>query len=143
MLSFISEGRKHDAGMLRDSGLLEMLEQNAFAPDGRQMCLYGDPAYPLRTHLQAPFRMVQQNADMQAFNKSMSAVRISVEWLFGDVVSSFKFVDFKKDLKVALSSVGKMYIVAGILRNALTCMYGNTTSTYFGLSPPTIQEYFH
>ena len=69
------------------------------------MCLYGDPAYPLQTHLQVPFRMVQPNANMEAFNKSMSSVRISVEWLFGDVVSSFAFIDSKKDLKVALSSV--------------------------------------
>ena len=74
----------------------------------------------------------------------MSSVCISVEWLFGDVVSSFVFIDqFKKVLKVALSSVGKMYIVAGILRNSLTCMYGNSALTYFGLSPPTLQDYIH
>ena len=68
-----------------------------------------------------------RNADMGAFNKSTSAVRISVEWLFGDIVGSFKFIDFKKDLKIALSAVAKMYIVAGVLRNALTCMYTNST----------------
>ena len=34
--------------------------------------------------------------------------------LHGDVVSACELIDFKKDLKVALSSVGKMYIVAGI-----------------------------
>ena len=48
---------------------------------------------------------------MEAFNKSMSSDRISVELLFGVVVSSFEFIDFKKDLKVALSSVGKINIV--------------------------------
>ena len=73
----------------------------------------------------------------------MNSVCISVEWFFGDVVSSFVFIDFKKVLKVALSSVGKMYIVAGILRNSLTCMYGHSTLTYFGLAPPTLQEYIH
>ena len=129
--------------MLRDSGLLQKLERNAFAPNGEPMCLYGDPAYPLRVHLQAPFRMVVRNADMGAFNKSMSVVRISEEWKFGDIAGSFKFIDFKKDLKIALSAVGKMYIVAGILRNALTCMYANSTSAYFGLDPPTLQEYFN
>ena len=45
------------------------------------MCLYGDPAYPLRKHLQAPFRITGANQDMEDLNKSMSAVRISVEWL--------------------------------------------------------------
>ena len=84
------------------------------------MCIYGDPAYPLQVHLQAPFRITVPNQDMEDFNKSMSAVRISVEWLFGDIASTYKFIDYKKNLKVALSSVGKMYIVAAILRNALT-----------------------
>ena len=47
---------------------------------------------------------------MQAFNSSMSAMRESVEWLFGDIVNYFKFMDFHKNLKIGLSSVGKTYI---------------------------------
>ena len=73
---------------------------------------------------------------------AMSDVRISVEWLFGYIVNYFKFLDFKKNLKIALSSVGKMYVVCALIRNALTCLYGNETSKYFGLEPPTLQEYF-
>ena len=64
----------------------------------------------------------------------MSAVRSSVEWLFGDVVTSSKFMDLKKKLKLVLSSVGKMYVVSVLLRNALTFLYGNQTSTFFFLS---------
>ena len=56
------------------------------------------------------------------------------KWLFGDITNSFKFVDFKKNLKICLSSVGKMYIVCAILHNALTCLYGNQTSSYFDLN---------
>ena len=78
---------------------------------------------------------------MEAFNASMSAVRVSVEWLFGDIVSSFKFIDFKKNLKISLSAISKMYIVSGILRNCITCMYGNSTSKFFDLQPSTIYEY--
>ena len=129
--------------MLRDSRILENLEAHALNLDGQPMCLYGDLAYPLRVHLQAPFRMVEPNPDMEAFNQSMSSVRVSVEWLFGDIVRSFKFMDFKKDLKVGLSAVGKIYIVSGILQNCLTCMYSNLTSKFFGLDPPTIQEYIN
>lgn len=106
------------------------------------MCIYGDPAYPLRVHLQSPFRDARLTPEMQAFNASMSSVRVSVEWIFGDVVNSFKFVDFKKNLKIGLSSVGKMYVVCALLQNAITCLYGNKTSNYFKLDPPTIQEYF-
>ena len=128
--------------MLADSRLLDMLQQHAFSPAGSPMCIYGDPAYPLQVHLQAPFRITVPNQDMEDFNKSMSAVRISVEWLFGDIASTYKFIDYKENLKVALSSVGKMYIVAAILRNALTCLSGNSTSSFFYPSHPSLQEYY-
>ena len=87
----ISEGRKHDAGMLADSGLLHQLQLHAVSPLGQPMCIYGDPAYPLRVQLQAPYRNAILTADMQAFNTSMSEVRVAVEWLFGDIVNYFKF----------------------------------------------------
>ena len=79
---------------------------------------------------------------MEAYNKAMSAVRISVEWLFGDILNYSKFLDFKKNLKISLSAVGKMYMTCGILRNALTCMYGNSTSEFFDLDPPSVYDYF-
>ena len=82
MLS-ISEGRKHDSGMLADSGLLDNLEQFAFSPTGEPMCVYGDPAYPLRVHLQCPFRNGILTPQMIAYNRAMSSVRVSVEWYLG------------------------------------------------------------
>ena len=84
----ISEGKKHDAAMLADSGLLNDLEQRAFNPLGQPMCLYGDRAYPLRVHLQAPFRYAVLTQPMKDFNLSMSAVRVSVEWLFREITIS-------------------------------------------------------
>ena len=142
IICHILEGKRHDAAMLGDSRLLQNLEQYAFSTDGQAMCLYGDPAYPLRLHLHAPFRYAMLTPEMQAFNKSMSATRVSVEWIFGDVINSFKFLDFKKNLKIRLSSVGKMYIVCALLQNAIACLYGNQTSKFFGLEPPSVQEYF-
>ena len=65
--------------MLADSGLLQHLEQYAFSTIGELMCIYGDPAYPLRVHLQSPFRDARLTPDMVAFNKSMSAARVSVQ----------------------------------------------------------------
>ena len=128
--------------MLADSGLLQDLEAYAFSPAGLPMCIYGDPAYPLRVHLQGPFRNPHLTPLMEAFNASMSSVRISVEWLFGDVINYFKFLDFKKNLKIGMSSIGKMYIVCALLHNARTCLYGNETSSFFELEPPTLEEYF-
>jgi hypothetical protein len=53
---------------------------------------------------------------------------------------------FQEKFEVALSPVGKVYITSTILSNALTGMYGNTTSTFFGVEavePPTVQEYLY
>ena len=129
--------------MLADSGLLQELQRHAFSPTGNPVALYGDPAYPLRVHLIVPYRGAGITPQMEDFNNSMSRVRTSVEWLFGDIINNyFKFVDFKKSQKISLSAVGKMYIVCAILRNAMTCLYGNYTSEFFDIDPPTLQDYF-
>ena len=128
--------------MLAESHLLEELEANAFSLDGNPMCIYGDPAYPQRVHLQAPFRNANLTPMMKEFNTAMSSVRVTVEWLFGDVINSFRFMDFRKNLKIGMSSVGKMYIVCALLRNALTCLYGNRTSNFFKVDPPSLDRYF-
>ena len=110
--------------MLRNSHLLDDLQQFAFSPGPvtHPMCHYGDPAYPLRRHLQVPFGNIHLTAQMEQFNKAMSPLRTSVEWLFGDKVNYFKFIDFKKNARTGLSAVGEMYIVCALLRNALTCL---------------------
>ena len=106
------------------------------------MCIYGDPAYPLRPQLQAPFRDAHLEEDQELWNQRMSAVRVSVEWLFGDIVNYFKVIDFKKNLKIQLSAVGQMYIVCTLLQNARNCFYGSVTSKFFELEPPNIHDYF-
>ena len=68
----------HDARMLAVSHLYDDLENFAFCPAGREMCLYGDPAYPLRVHLQAPFRVGILIKQMEIFKESMSAVRACI-----------------------------------------------------------------
>ena len=65
----------------------------------------------------------------------MSQSRTSVEWIFEDVINYFKFLDFKKGLKLQLSAVGKKYIVCAMMQNARTCLYSNTTSEYFRVPP--------
>ena len=74
---------------------------------------------------------------------NLSDVRTSVEWTFGEIVKDWAFLDFKKNLKLCLSAVGKMYLVGTLLRNAVTCCYGNHVCEFFDLAPPTLNEYFH
>lgn len=61
--------------MLTDSGLMQDLQQHAFSHGGQPMCLYGDPAYPLRVQLQDPFRFGFLTDEMEAYNTAMSTVR--------------------------------------------------------------------
>jgi hypothetical protein len=101
--------------ILAESRFLDDLKQHAFSPCNIPMCIYGDPAYPIRRHLQAPFRELQLTPEMEEFDKSMSSVRLAVKCIFGDVINYFKFHDFKKNPKIGLSQVGKMYIVGALL----------------------------
>ena len=127
--------------MLQESGVLPNLSRVAFYND-EPLCIYGDPAYPLGVHLQGPFKEARLTPDMEAYNKAMSEVRVSVEWMFGNITKYFSFVDFKRQMKINLSAIGKMYIVCALLENARTCLYGNIVSTYFELSSPSLQGYF-
>ena len=115
-----------------------------FARDtrGRLLCIYGDPAYHVNIHLQSPFRNVPLTPAQRSFNKSVSQQRVSVEWVFGDIISWWKFMEFKKNLKMYLSAVGKMFLTCALLTNARTCLYGNLTSEYFDCQPPTLENYF-
>ena len=67
--------------------------------------------------------------------------RVFVDWLFNDISNYFEFIDFKKNLNIGMSAVGKQHIVCALLSNILTCLYGNITSDYFQLEPPTVQDY--
>ena len=93
-------------------------------------------------HLESTyFRNPRPTPLMEPFNALMSSVRISVEWLFGDVTNYFKFLDCKKNFKIGMSSIDRMCIVCALVHNAHTCLYGNKTSSFFELEPPP-QEYF-
>ena len=64
------------------------------------MRIYGNPAYPLRIHLQAAFRRGVLTPMMGQYNFDMSSVRVTVEWLFGDIINDVKFWILRKTLKL-------------------------------------------
>ena len=66
------EGKRHDCSMLKMSDLLTKSSLIAWNTNGNPLCLYEDPAYPLRIHLQCPFRNIRLTEEQQNFNKSMS-----------------------------------------------------------------------
>ena len=90
------EVRRHDCTMLHESSLLNDLQRLAWY-NNQALCIYGDPAYELTVHL---YRQAQNNQDMINYNKAMSEVRVTVESLFGNIRNYFKFIDFKKEMKL-------------------------------------------
>ena len=78
-------------------------------------------------------------------SKSLEQVneRVSVEWIFGDVVKCFEFLDFKRNSKICSSAIEKMCILCTLLLNlGYVYMHGTTTSAFFQIFPPTVYEYF-
>ena len=60
--------------MLAESNLLPLLLQNCHRDDTSPLCIYGNPAYPLRAHLQKPFEGNLLPQEQKNFNKSMKTV---------------------------------------------------------------------
>lgn len=137
-------GTRHDNYILAQSGLMQKLAM-LNSPSGQPYYLYGDPAYGLSNHLICPFSASSVGPltpEMADFNKRMSACRVTVEWGFKEITSSWAFVNMKQQQKVLMSPVAKQYRVATLLSNWQSCLNGgNEISQYFGVAPPSLEEY--
>lgn len=134
------EGKRHDATLLQESPTMQQMDQLPLRPDATKYVLYGDPAYPLLEQLITPFRgdLTPEQTD---FNKSMSRVRESVEYGFGKIEQYYAFANYKKNLKLYLQPIGKIYLVATLLTNCHTCLYGSNVNSVFKSQPPPLEDY--
>jgi DDE superfamily endonuclease len=57
--------------------------------DGKQYCVYGDPAYMLCPNLQFGYPGLPETHDQHAYNMSMSSARMAVEWSYKDLKRNF------------------------------------------------------
>ena len=73
----------------------------------------------------------------------MSAVRVSVEWGFGKITNLFQYLNHEENLRIFLQPVGLYYPVANILANCHTCLYMSQTTQYFGVAPPSLEDYLN
>ena len=101
----ISFGKRHNSDMLADFGFVNQHQQHSFVTGGRPLCIYGDPAYPLRVHSQIGFRGANKTREEELWNSKMCSVKQAVEWIF--TVNFSKLLDFKKNLRIRLSPFGK------------------------------------
>ena len=139
-------GRRHDTHILKKSRLCSRFSA-ALLGAGYALgtfVLYADAGYWNTPVLQATFMRVggAMSAAKRRLNRVMSRVRITVEWGFGRVLGLWSFFRFEKGQQLGRMPVGKMYVVAVILTNAHCCLYGNATTLYFDLEPPSLEDYF-
>jgi hypothetical protein len=135
--------RRHDARILRESGLFERLRtlMPADLSNGRVYSLYGDLAYPQSIWLFGGYLDPPRYSERAFFNRMMSTARIAVEWGFGQIIANWSFLDFKVSMKVFKEPIAQYYINAAFLCNLRNCYYGNQTSDYFEAKPLNLQEY--
>ena len=133
-------GSNHDGHMLRLSNLLPALD-DIMAELGYVYSLYGDLAYPNTPTLMRPIAFAQVGSPEELLNQVMSSVRISVEWGFGRLASLWPWLDYTRGMQVLLAPIGLYFPVAVVLTNAYTTLYGSQTGDYFGVLPPSLEEY--
>lgn len=90
---------------------------------------------------QTPYKGAAVTAQQRAFNLIMSKFREPVEWSFGKVCVLFSFVDFAKNEKLDLQPVASYYLIATLLTNCHSCLYGCQTSQYFSVPCPELEDY--
>lgn len=76
--------------------------------------------------------------------RGMKALRISIEWSYGEMVSQFPFVANSRNIKLLSRTLdAKHYVVVALLlRNAKVCLEGCNAAKYFNCTPPSLQNYF-
>ena len=127
--------------MLRMSNILSYIREHPVL-SLLGIIIYGDPAYGSNDILSSPFKGAVLTDDQKKFNKTMSAIRVTVEWLFGIIKQAWAFIDWNKKHKILLSPVAKNVKVAVLLTNCRTCIRGsNSISTFFDCPPPSLDEY--
>jgi hypothetical protein len=126
------------------SDVLDDLSSFAFDDEGIPYYIYGDPAYPLHPHLLAPYKNPRRTVEEEEFNRSMSRVRVMIEWKFGTITQLWRGMDLVPTQQVLRTPVGTQYIVAVILTNMYSCLRQKTKCSIFfrNIPVPTLDEYF-
>lgn len=128
------EGRRHDMTLYRASNMDQVLSQSLVIND-TQHCIYGDPAYVFRPHLQIGFKGSYLTAEQMEYSAAMSSAREAVEWVYKDAKQFFTANDYSRALKALKTPVGLYFHVSLILANMRCCLHGSQTSKNFFAIP--------
>ncbi|GMF57995.1 unnamed protein product [Phytophthora fragariaefolia] len=111
-----AQGRAHALTLLEDPDL-----ENINGRDRRfhGYLLYGDPAFGQTDVFASPFDKVGATREEIEVNRSLSKVRIAVEWMFGKIIGEWAMMDFKRKMSIGNVPAGMLYEVA-IFANCVT-----------------------
>ena len=78
-----------------------------------------------------PIQNAILTAQMEAYYEAMNWVRFFGDWLFGDILNYFKFLDFKKNFKLRYMPQMEAYNEAmSSVRSSVEWLFGDTVN-YF------------
>ena len=122
---------------------LEAIMQARTAAELRRLKLYADKLYSTNDLITAAYSIKNGPVQpwMEVRNSIMTRIRISVEWVFCNVVEKFRFLQYWRAQMIQQSPVSKYYHVALLLSNCQTCLNGSLHSVYFNIEPPSLAEY--
>jgi nuclease HARBI1 len=125
---------------------LEAIMQDRVTACKPPLKLYADKIYTPGILIEAAHSLKRNPGGLLNFqlaqNAIMTRIRVGIEWSFGKIVGRSKYVEFGRAMKLLESPVDQYYHVAVLFANAHTCLYGSQHTTYFGIEPPSLTEYF-
>jgi hypothetical protein len=134
------EGKVNDLTMVRKSGIEKRLRE-IFTNEAEPLALYGDQAYKSCTYIFGPYKDYEEDRLKARFNVVLSSIRISVEQIFGKNSNLFSMNQLRIGLRPGSMPVAAYWMVAALLTNCHTCLYGSQIATRFNCKPMSLEEY--
>lgn len=120
--------RNNDLTSLENSDI-ENLFRDLQQDDAILYKLFGDSAY------------VETDVLGTGGGRGMASVRESIEHTYKDLKCQWKYCDYKHVLQLRKQPVGKIIFLCMLLRNAYCTLLGSQVALFFGLVPPTLEEW--
>ena len=141
-LSGIVLGIRHDAHLFEESELdarLHDLHMNLLHRDPRQhrpFTALADSAYAETLYIK---RVLGGHSTAATL---LSALRCPVEWSFCKLFREFKSLKAWRANKIfARQALTEKFVCCTIFSNMLSCVQGNETANWYGVSVPTLENY--
>ena len=154
MLTKCFTGNHHDGFVVRDSGLIECVQdEDHLRRVTNKLCqtgefgvetwatFFGDSAFGRSEFMRCMWKMVEDDPVKQLANDIMAKVRVCVEWGFGDVYNLWPrlHTTFKQQLFQSLPGI--QLHLGFFLANCRNCVSPNQVAQQFKGMRPSLEDY--